>query len=516
MKKMIALIVLGFIASGSPAAPRNVLFIIADDLNDFVSPLRDYVPGLTPNMDRMAAAGVSFNNAQANGLYCAPSRVSVMTGIQPTTSGYYGHSKKGHFRDNPVLRDVMTLPQTFLKNGYATFATGKIYHGGNQGEPQYFTGDKGGRDGMGIPHDFGPWPWNGVKGAKCAHPSARPPLDRLPFGGYSRLSDIPEYAADPAKGIPGYKGWTLNQKPWRYVNPDDRDLLPDESSVQWAAEIMNRKRSKPFFLAVGFNRPHTPMVVPDNYYDLFPLDQLTLPPMPDGDMDDVPDEAHQGKMADFFKEFKKNAGEQGLKEYLQAYLASIRFVDDQLGALLNALEESPAAKNTVVLFTSDQGYHMGEKAQYGKNTCWERTAHIPLIFAGSGVEQAGAKIDAPVSLVDVYPTLLELCGLPPMPNKGRSAPALDGHSLVPFLSADPAKTWKGPAAALSATEHARTVRSERYRYILHNGGGEELYDMQDDPHELRNLAKNPEVDAIKQELRHQVETLGERTHESLN
>jgi arylsulfatase A-like enzyme len=221
-------------------------------------------------------------------------------------------------------------------------------------------------------------------------------------------------------------------------------------------------------------------------------------------------------MADFFKEFKKNAGEQGLKEYLQAYLASIRFVDDQLGALLNALEESPAAKNTVVLFTSDQGYHMGEKAQYGKNTCWERTAHIPLIFAGSGVEQAGAKIDAPVSLVDVYPTLLELCGLPLMPNKGRAAPALDGHSLVPFLSADSAKTWQGPSVALSATRYARTVRSERYRYILYNEGGEELYDMQNDPHELTNLAKNPEVDAIKQDLRHQVETLGERTHESLN
>ncbi len=497
----------------------NVLFVIADDLNDFVSPLRDYVPGLTPNMDRMAASGVSFNNAQANGLYCAPSRVSVLTGMQPTTSGYYGgvNDKRGHFRNKPALHDAVTLPEAFLNNGYVTFLAGKIYHVDSHAEFKHFTGDKGGRDGVGVPHDFGPWPWNGVDGVGYmvpqVHPSARPPFNKLPFGGYSRLSDIPEYAADPDNGIPGYKGWTLHRKPWRYVNAYDRDLLPDERSVQWAAEIMNRKRSKPFFLAIGFNRPHTPMVVPDNYYDMFPIDQITLPPMPAGDMDDVPSEVKQGEMSGLFREFVENAGEQGLKEYLQAYLASIRFVDDQLGALLKALDESPSANNTVVIFTSDQGYHLGEKGQFGKNTCWERSTHIPLIFAGSGVDQAGVKIDAPVSLVDVYPTLLELCGLPPMPNKGRSAPALDGHSLVPFLSADPANTWQGPSVAVSATANARTVRSERYRYILHNGGGEELYDMQDDPHELRNLAKNPEVDAIKQELRHHVEMLGERTHE---
>lgn len=504
--------------SGLPDGHPNVLFIIADDLNDFISPLRDYVPNLTPNMARLAASGVSFNNAQANGLHCSPSRTSMLSGLYPTTSGYYGgeNNEKGHRRNNRVLRDAVTIPETFLNNGYATFLTGKIYHVNAHAEFEHFTGDRGGMDGLGIPHDFGPWPWDGKDGVGYmppkVHPSARPPFDTLPYNGYSRLSDIPEYASDPANGIPGYRGWTLRRKPWRYVNAGERDLLPDESSVEWASEILRRERNKPFFLAVGFNRPHTPMYVPDNYYDLFPLDEIKLPPMPADDMEDVPAEAIQGKAARIFEVFTENAGEQGLKEYLQAYLASIRFVDDQIGALLKALAESPSANNTVVILTSDHGCHLGEKGQFGKNSCWERSTRIPLILAGAGVGLAGVKVDTPVSLVDLYPTLLELCRLPPTPNKDRKAPALDGHSLVPFLSADPAKAWRGPSVALSASEHARTVRSEKYRYILYDGGGEELYDMKADPNELKNLAILPELDTLKKKLRVQLETIGERRH----
>ncbi len=508
-------------AVSSSAADRpNVLFIVADDMNDFVGTLRSYVPNLTPNMDRLANRGVNFSNAHANGLYCAPSRVSFLTGIHPVTSGYYGEANNaaGHLRNNPVLKNTVTMPESFTNNGYAAFITGKIYNIEPQSEYQHFQGDTGNGDGRGISHDFGPWPWDGRTGKgyipPSAHPSLPPPFDKLAYSGYARLSDIPDIPADPANGIPGFRGWSLNRKPWRYVNDDDRDLLPDEQSVKWAVQIFQRKRERPFFMAFGFNRPHTPLYVPDKYFDMFPLDKIVLPPMPKDDLSDIPEEGRRlnDGTARLYRQFYESSGEQGIKEFMQAYLASIRFVDDQLGILLDALEKSPAGKNTVIVFTSDQGYHLGEKDRIGKNTCWERSTHVPLIIAGAGVSAKGAQVKRPVTLVDVYPTLLELCNLPLHPNQGRQAPELDGHSLVPFLSPDPSRVWAGPSVAVSATDHARTVRSELYRYILHDGGGEELYDVQKDPDELRNLAANPEYDKTKAELRNLLETIGERKH----
>ncbi len=505
--------------AGADEARPNVLLIVADDLNDFVGTLRNYVPGLTPNMDRLAARGVTFVNAQANGLYCCPSRVSLLTGLYPTTTGYYGalNDERGHMRNNPVIKDALTLPERFLDNGYATFMTGKIYHTPAHSEFQYFTGDTG-NDGRGVPQDFGPWPWDGRVGKgympPIAHPALPSPFDKMPYDGYGRLSNIPEVSPDPDKGIPGFCGWSMNRKPWRYVNDDDRDLLPDERSVRWAAEIFEKKRKRPFFMAFGFNRPHTPLYVPDKYFELFPLDQIVLPPMPKDDLDDIPEEGRRlnDGTARLFRAFYESSGEQGLREFLQAYLASVRFVDDQLGILLDALEQSSAGANTLIVFTSDQGYHFGEKGRIGKNTCWERSTHVPLIIAGAGVSARDVRISTPVSLVDIYPTLLEVCNLSQHPNQDRSAPPLDGHSLIPFFTSDERDVWSGPSVALSATDHARTVRSEVYRYILHDGGGEELYDMDTDPNEVKNLARNKEFLETKMELRELLEIVGERKH----
>ncbi len=506
-------------AAPQPGQP-NVLLMIADDLNDFVGPLRSYMPGLTPNIDRLAARGVSFNNAQANGLYCAPSRTSLLTGLYPTTTGYYGcrNDASGHMRNNAVIRDAVTMPESFLNHGYVTFTTGKLYHAPQHAEFQHFTGDAGDGDGRGIPQDFGPWPWDGKAVKGYAPPSANPalpaPFNSMPYDGYGRLSNLPDVPADPGSDVPGFKGWSINRRPWRYINDDDRDLMPDEKSVNWVSDIFRRDREKPFFLAVGFNRPHAPLYVPDKYFDMFPLDEIELPPMPADDLDDIPEEGRrlQDGTARLYRAFCESSGEQGLREFLQAYLASIRFVDDQVGALLSVLEDSPAGSNTLIVFTSDQGYHFGEKQRIGKNTCWERSARVPLIFAGAGVSGRGEQIDRPVSLVDLYPTLLELCGLPRHPNQNTDAPALDGHSLTPFLIAGRADQWAGPDVALSATDHARTVRSETYRYILHDGGGEELYDMRRDPNEFCNLSGNPEFSGVQRQLRSVLETLGERKH----
>ncbi|MGE4490659.1 MAG: sulfatase-like hydrolase/transferase, partial [Kiritimatiellales bacterium] len=368
----------------SSVSRPNVLFIISDDLNDFVGPLRGYVPNLTPNMDRLAARGVSFKNAEANGLYCAPSRTSLLTGFYPTTTGYYGgeDNARGHMRNTPAIKDAVTIPQMFMNSGYATFVTGKLYHILSHAEYQYFTGDTGGADGHLLPHDFGPWPWDGVRNPPgkylppVPHPGGYPPFNTLSRSGFSRLSNIPDVPADPAHGIPGYRGWTLHQRPWKYVNDGNRARMPDEQSVKWATERLMRGRDKPFFMVVGLVRSHTPWYVPDQYFDLFPLDQIPLPP---AILDDpTPGDSREGKLGphdkgwDTFKTFYNAAGEQGLKEILQAYLAAIRFVDDQIGDLMKALDESPAASNTLIVYTSDQGYHNGEKHRYGTNTCWER------------------------------------------------------------------------------------------------------------------------------------------------
>jgi len=511
------------VSSAVPTKPDprpNVLLIVADDLNDFVGPLRSYVPGLTPNMDRLAARGVNFRNAHANGLYCAPSRTSLLTGLYPTTTGYYSgtNDERGHMRNNPVIRDAVTLPEFFLQNGYATFLTGKVYHINPHAEFEHFKGDAGDESGHGVHHDFGPWPWDGEDGEGYippnVHPALPPPFDQLAYAGYSRLSNIPSIPPDPGKGIPGYTGWTLNRKPWRYVDNEDRDLLPDERSVEWASTVFQRERERPFLMIFGFNRPHTPLYVPDQYFDLFPLDEIVLPPMPPDDLDDIPEEGRRlnDGTARQFQAFYESSGEQGLKEYLQAYLASIRFVDDQLGLLLDALEAGPAGDNTLVILTSDHGYHVGEKARIGKNTCWERSTRVPLLVAGAGVHAQGAVIDQPVSLVDLYPTLIEMCRMPLRPNEGRQAPGLDGYSLVPILNPEQSGVRQRPDIALSATDHARTVRSETHRYILHNGGGEELYDMTTDPDELNNLAGQPPYSAIQTDLRARLETIGRRTH----
>ena len=520
--------------AGSAERP-NVLFIICDDLNDSVDRMGGHPDARTPNVDRLMEQGVRFTNAQCNAPICGPSRASLVTGLYPSTTGYYGYQQgRNHWRRNPVMKDARTMMEHFAAHGYDVYGTGKIFHNGQE-DWNVWKRDGG----FGVRPDFGPFPWNGRTEREggvprwsdmTAHPSMPEPLrSAVRWRSFGPLSDVPEHKPDPSRGVPGYKGWIRGGKPFRYVSETDRDRMPDELNAEWAAQILKQEHDQPFFLAVGFNRPHSPMYAPKPYFDLFPSERLQLPPYRKNDLDDCarvlwevpvtpsPYVNLSGRYGfEGFELLQQSGGEAMWKRWIQAYLACVAFVDTQLGRILDALASSPHARDTIVIFTSDHGYQMGEKDYVFKNSVWEESARVPLVVMAPGVSKANSECAHPVSLVDIYPTLIDLCDLPRDPNSGGNGRPLDGHSIRPFLMDPTDGQWAGPPVALTAVagldplevnEPGRperqhfSVRSKRHRYILCNDGSEELYDHAQDPHEWTNLAAEPTYAKVKRELR---------------
>jgi arylsulfatase A-like enzyme len=510
------------LTGGVHAAPQpNVIFMIGDDLNDL--PLRPggkpLVP--TPNMDRLAARGVSFTNAHSNDPLCAPSRSSMMFGLYPQTTGLYWFKD---WRKNPIHKESVSLPRHLRDNGYNIYATGKIYHSG-QDDPVYKE--------RGFTGNFGPWPWDGKsKWYMLPHPQQRYLFDAdpdMPFQWehcFGSLNEVPDWPADETKGIPGYKGWRLFDKPWNLNRGGKRDLLPDELSARWSADVIGREHDKPFALFTGFVRTHTPLYAPQEYIDRFPLDQIELPKLKDGDVEDCAKALTDPELYGFrrFNMLRNHENRQLYKRWIQAYMACVSFVDDQVGTVLDALDNSLYKNNTIVVLTSDHGFHMGEKGFLYKQSLWDGSTRVPLIVAGlKGMEQ-GAACDQPVSLIDVYPTLSDLCGLPMAPNIGKSGYKLDGHTLRPLLM-DANADWSGPDVAITAlpgedhmleakkvedfSDPHFSVRSRQWRYTLCSNGEEELYHYQIDPYEWTNLASNPEYAEVKADLKKQLLMLKE-------
>lgn len=419
----------------------NILFIAIDDLNDWVGFLGGHPQVRTPNMDRLAARGTVFTNAHCQSPLCNSSRTSLLTGLRPTTTGVYGLAP--YVRQIPRYESVETLPQTLAKHGYETYTTGKIWHGG------YPIGADRAKE---FDH-WGPRAGVGVK--------------------------------PPRKLIPPTPGGNHPLMDWGTFPHRDEDK-GDWKVASWAVEQLEAKPKEPFLLTCGFFLPHVPCYATQQWFDLYPPDKLALPPYLKQDREDVP----------FFSWYLYwqlpeprlswlQANDQWLP-LVRAYLASVSFVDSQVGRVLDALEESGLSENTVVVLWSDHGWHLGEKNITGKNTLWERSTRVPLVFAGPGVARA-AKCSRPVELLDLYPTLLELCGIPVRPQ-------LEGHSLQPLLkNADAPRVWP---AITSHNQGNHTIRSERYRYIRYADGSEELYDMQNDPNEWHNLAGGSEYAAL--------------------
>ncbi|MEM6980759.1 MAG: sulfatase [Planctomycetota bacterium] len=503
----------------------NILFIIVDDLNDMpLQPAgKPFVP--TPNFDRLAARGISFTNAHCNDPICAPSRSSMLTGLYPQTSSLYWFED---YRRNAVLRRSVTLTEHLATNGYDVYSVGKIYHG-NQDPKGFFAG-------RGPGGNIGPWPWDGRRQTQrgfLPHPQqlyffaddADPDMDYQWEHTFGPLTMVPDYPADPASGVPGYQGWRLSGKPWRYVTDEDRDAMPDETNAAWAAKVLNEHHDKPFVLFTGFSRTHTPLYAPKKYFDLFPLDQIEVPECyHEDDLEDcAPSLANTSLYA--FRRYQMLFHHEDhpdlYKQWLQAYMACVAFIDDQVGAVLDALEASPHADDTLVILTSDHGFHVGGKHAIYKQTLWDSGTRIPFIVAGLDGMPRGATCQQPISLIDVYPTLIDLCGLPENPHQGRSNYALDGHSIRQLLK-DPEVNWSGPDVAITALpgkdhsqhqQHVGTlyphfsVRSVDFRYSLTSDGQEELYRYSSDPYEFQNLAGEPDFAEVKANLRAQLISL---------
>ncbi len=430
------------LASVSRADKPNVLLVCIDDLNDWVGCLEGHPQVKTPNIDRLAKRGVLFANAHCQAPICNPSRVSFLTGMLPSTTGVYLLSPT-NFRVSPVLKDMATLPEHFAANGYKTIGCGKIYHNASSTDTFQEYGPRGG---------FGP----------------------LPKEKFNHLQ--------------GHRLWDWGEF------PGDDEQMPDHQVAAWAAERLADKHDKPFLLAVGFHRPHVPLYAPQKWWDLQPAEaEIKLPPVLDNDRDDLSQYALDLTFSGAAPRHSFFVENDQWRRAVRAYLASIRFVDHQVGKLLDALDAGPYARNTIVVLLSDHGFALGEKQRWAKRSLWERSTKVPLIVAAPGV-QGGVQCAKPAGLIDVYPTLIELCGI-------ERIERLEGASLVPLLK-DAAADWDRPAiTTFYKNNHA--VRSERWRYIRYADGSQELYDHEIDPHEWHNLAADPKYrETIEQHAWH--------------
>lgn len=448
--KFSSLIVFLLLVSGLGAEqrPMNVLMIAVDDLNDWVGFLDGHPQAKTPYMDRLASEGVVFENAQCAAPVCNASRVALMSGIAPYLSGIVGN--KEEMRESSVLKDALMLPQYFSKYGYTSMARGKIYH--NAGDD--------------------PQSWDIMSDHR---------KDRIRVRRADRTDMTPYADVKIDNSLVFVQNPQIAWKSTLQSKEQSRDFQNATWTAQWLTDSAEQETPLPFFLACGIFRPHLPWTVPAEYYTRFDLEQTVVPDIGGESLNNRPNATTE----------YDDAIKRGLrKEVAWAYLANIAYADDCVGEVLNALEQSPYRDNTIVVLWSDHGWHVGEKFRYKKNTPWEESARMPFIIKVPGME-SGRSV-RPVSLIDLYPTLIELAGLPPKAD-------LSGRSIKPLLE-DPDRQWDHPA--LTTVEgRSFSVRDERWRYILDRKGEELLFDHENDPHEWVNLANRTEHASVLKRLR---------------
>ncbi len=432
----------------------NVLSLSVDDLNDWVGCLGGYPGVKTPNIDKLAKRGVLFSDAHCAAPLCNPSRTAIMSGLRPSSSGIYNNDQ--YLRTSHP--DVVTLPQYFRRNGYHVAGAGKVFHhvAGHNPPDQW--------DEFQLQQFDDPWyrradwyPWN---------------------------KRIPAPKGHPYNGLKDFAG----EFDWGVLETPEADY-GDQKAVNFAKEFLGRKHTKPFFLAAGMWHPHIPMYAPQRFFDMYPEASVHIPDTRDDDLTDLPPLAQQ--LAAFRRpEFERirNAGK--WKEFVRAYLAAISFADSLVGSIIDALDNSEYANNTILVFWSDNGWHLGEKQHVHKSTLWQRSTHVPFIISGPGLKAKGTTRTQPVSTFDIYPTLVDLCGLP-------ANPRVEGKSLRSLLENPKAKHDPIVSTHLPGTH---CVINAKWRYIIYPDGSEELYDRKADRNEFTNVASNPKHSGIKQRL----------------
>jgi len=414
--------------------PFNVLFIAVDDLNDWVGCLGGHPQVRTPHIDRLAERSVTFTNAHCPAPICNPSRAALLIGKAPATTGLYYLTPT--LRNCEATSDAVSLPQHFSCDGYATFGAGKIFHAGEDAaEFEQYGGQFGG---------FGPRP---DKPISCG--TTHPLWD---WGAF----------------------------------PERDEQMPDYRIAGWTAEKLKQPHDRPFFLACGFYRPHVPLYAPQKWFDLYPLDSVQLPARRENDLADVPPYGQDLSWSAVAPRHAWIVDHGQWRHAVQSYLASVSFVDAQVGRVLAALDESGHADDTIIVLWSDHGFHLGTKQRWGKRSLWEVSTRVVMMVSVPGMTTPG-QCDRPVGLIDLYPTLIDLCGLDPRVD-------LDGRSLTPLLK-HPGAPWTWPAlTTFGRGNHA--VRSQHWRYIVYADGSEELYDHRTDPHEFANLAGRAEYQSV--------------------
>ncbi|MBX7165476.1 MAG: sulfatase [Pirellulales bacterium] len=439
-------------AWAADAPRRNVLFIAVDDMNCDLGCYGN-ARMQSPQIDRLAARGTTFTRAYCQFPLCSPSRVSLMTGLRPDTTEVFDLQKD--FR-RTSLPDVVTLPQMFRRAGYVAARVGKIYHYGNPG-----TIGTNGLD------DAASWD-------ERINPIGRDKREEHLLTNYT-----------PRRGL----GSSLSFLAAEGADEEQTDGIGATEAIK----LLEKHRERPFFLAVGFYRPHCPYIAPRRYFDLYSIAESTLPIEPAGYLDRVPKPALASTTPYPLFGVTTDQGQ----EAIRAYHATISFVDTQVGRLLDAVERLGLTESTVIVFWSDHGYHLGEHGLWMKQSLFEESARVPLLIAAPGQKAAGRACQRTVELVDLYPTLAELCGVEPPDN-------LHGESVAPLLD-DPTLAWDHPAFSQvwRGKFPGHSLRTEQWRYTEWDNGqqGTELYDHQRDPHELDNLAGQPAFAAVEAELR---------------
>lgn len=441
-----AVIVLNFGSAMANEQKPNVLFISIDDLNDWIGCMGGHPQAKTPNIDRLAAGGMLFTNAHCAAPSCNPSRTAIMTGLSPHKSGLYNNRQTMR----KVLPDAELIPKYFSRHGYWSAGSGKILH--------YFIDAQSWDEYFPPKETEDPFP-------RTLYPKNRPV--NLPIGG----------------------PWQYRETDWAALDATDEEFGGDWLVSKWVGEQLAKKHDQPFFLACGIYRPHEPWFVPGKYFDLFPLEDIKLPPgYKEDDLDDLPPAGQKRGPNRYFPHIRKH---DQWKQGIQGYLASIAFADAMVGHVINALENGPNRDNTIVVLWSDHGWHLGEKQHWQKYTAWRVCTRVPLIVrvpAGTpglpNGTKAGEVCSEPVNLLSLYPTLLELAGLP-------QKKELDGHSIVPLLT-NPKAEWPHVSITHLDEPGSYGLSEKRWRYIHYANGDEELYDTQADPHEWNNLASKPE------------------------
>ncbi|BCX49242.1 iduronate-2-sulfatase [Haloferula helveola] len=449
--KLLPICLAGFFLIGARSAGAeermNVLLLIADDLNTWILEKPERYSGkvIAPNLKKLSESGLVFTHAYTASPFCVPSRTSMFSGVSPHKSGVY-HNQSNVAASAP-LKTAQSLFETFSGAGYSMYGYGKITHGWR------------GKD-----------VWDDKQGHKR---DPRPP-------------------GAPVQSVG--KG----EQDWGPIHLAE-DEMNDTGGANRAIAILKQEHEGPFFLAYGTFNPHMAWFVPQKYFEMFPMDEVRTPKLNPDDFDDIPplgDEVVGGKRG-----FTQAVLDAGLhKSAVQAYLATTAYVDVQHGRVLDALAKSPYRDNTIVIFISDHGFHLAEKDHWQKGTLWEEATNSMLMCRVPGMTKPGRVTERCVSLQDLYPTLLDLCGIP--------RPAhVDGKSLVPVLK-NPDVDWRSTAISYLYDQYA-SIRTEQFRYIRYKDGQQELYDHRKDPHEWKNEVGNPEYAEALEMLNSELPAVGD-------